>query len=409
MPVQILMPALSPTMTEGNLVRWLKAEGDTVKAGEVLAEIETDKATMEVEAVDEGILGKIVVPAGSEAVKVNALIGLILEEGEDPSSLENVAAPTPAPAPSPQGASQQAPQPVQPSPTAPFTTETEDRIFASPLARRLAEQNQIDLQAISGSGPHGRIVKADVESALSTPRALSTSTPQVYGDAPYVDMPLNNMRKVIAKRLTESKQQVPHFYLTVDCELDALMKLRGEINTRLEGQKISVNDFIVRACAMALIRVPAANVSWFDTFLRQYQAADICVAVAIDGGLVTPVVRSANAKSLREISSEVKSLAERARAGKLMPEDYQGGGFTISNLGMYGIKQFAAILNPPQACILAVGAGEKRAVIKDGQVVAATVMTCTLSADHRAVDGAVGAQFLAAFKDLIEDPLQLII
>ncbi len=410
MPVQILMPALSPTMTEGNLVRWLKAEGDTVKAGEIIAEIETDKATMEVEAVDEGILGKIIVPAGTEAVKVNSLIALILEEGEDASALDNVASNAPAPTPATQESAptpQVAPSSVQP---APAPQESGARLFASPLARRVAEQNQLDLQTIVGSGPHGRIVKADVESALSSPRPIApASAPIVYGDASYVDLPLNNMRKVIAKRLTESKQQVPHFYLTVDCELDALLKLRSEINARLEDQKISVNDFIVRASGVALMRVPQANVSWFDTFLRQYQAADISVAVAIEGGLVTPVVRAANEKSLRDISREVKSLAERARAGKLMPEDYQGGSFTISNLGMYGIKQFAAILNPPQACILAVGAGEQRAVIKDGQVTAATVMTCTLSADHRAVDGAVGAQFLSVFKELIEDPLQLLI
>lgn len=412
MPVQILMPALSPTMTEGNLVKWLKAEGETVKAGEVIAEIETDKATMEVEAVDEGVLAKIIVPAGTESVKVNSLIALLLEEGEDASALDNIATVT-APA-----STTTATPPTtltaihQATPTIDHP-KSDQRRFASPLARRIAEQHHVDLHGITGSGPHGRIIKSDIEAVITngkaSPSLAMAPTPVVYDAAGYIDLPLNNMRKVIAKRLTESKQQVPHFYLSIDCQLDALLKLRSEINARLEDQKISVNDFIVRACALALIKVPEANVAWFETYMRQYQAADISVAVAIDGGLVTPVVRSAQEKSLKEISMEVKSLAERARAGKLAPEDYQGGTFTISNLGMYGIKQFAAILNPPQACILAIGAGEQRALIKDGQMSIATVMTCTLSVDHRAVDGAIGSQFLAIFKKLIEDPLQLII
>lgn len=411
MPVKILMPALSPTMTEGNLVRWLKSEGDVVKAGQVLAEIETDKATMEVEAVDEGTLAKIIVPAGTEGVSVNSLIALLLEEGEDASSLEAFAAGEPASA----SVSQTTPQaPVPSAPAVATVSEAKgsgNRLFASPLARRVAEQNRIDLNMISGSGPHGRIVKADVDAAASTAPSKATASvqPIAYGDAGYVDLPLNNMRKVIARRLTESKQQVPHFYLNVDCELDALLKLRGEVNQRLENGKLSVNDFIVRACALALIKVPEANVAWMDTHIRQFQASDVSVAVAIDGGLVTPVVRSANLKALKDISTEVKVLADKARAGKLAPEEYQGGSFTISNLGMYGIKQFSAIINPPQACILAVGAGEQRAVVKEGEIKIATVMSCTLSADHRAVDGAVGAQFLEAFKGFIEDPLSLLI
>lgn len=413
MPVKILMPALSPTMTEGNLVRWLKAEGDFVKAGQVLAEIETDKATMEVEAVDEGILGKVIVAAGTEGVKVNSLIAVLLEEGEDASSLDvfisqagaanSVAATAAIPSSQPEKVLEIR-NPTKASLTA-------NRVFASPLARRLAEQNQLNLNAISGSGPHGRIVKADVEASISSSsQGVSVSqTADIYGDSSYVDLPLNNMRKVIARRLTESKQQVPHFYLNVDCELDSLLKLRAEINNRLEDAKLSVNDFIVRACALSLMKVPEANVSWFDTYIRQYQAADVSVAVAIDGGLVTPVVRSAHLKSLKGISSEVKVLADKARAGRLAPEEYQGGSFTISNLGMYGIKQFSAIINPPQACILAVGAGEQRAVVKDGELKIATVMNCTLSADHRAVDGAVGARFLVAFKGFIEDPLTLLL
>lgn len=413
MPVKILMPALSPTMTEGNLVRWLKAEGDIVKSGQVLAEIETDKATMEVEAVEEGTLAKIIVAAGSEGVKVNSLIAVLLEEGEDAASIDAFIS-TADPAVSvPSTVSASAPKSANISNAAAITNSPADeRLFVSPLAKRIAQQNQINLATITGSGPRGRIVKADVEQAALTPSSQSVSTAVqtiVYGDSGYADLPLNNMRKVIARRLTESKQQVPHFYLNVDCELDALLALRSDVNARLDEGKLSVNDFIVRACALALIKVPEANVSWMDTHIRQFQAADISVAVAIDGGLVTPVVRSANLKSMKDISAEVKVLADKARAGKLAPEDYQGGSFTISNLGMYGIKQFSAIINPPQACILAVGAGEKRPVVKEGALTVATVMSCTLSADHRAVDGAVGARFLEAFKAFIEDPLRLLV
>ncbi len=410
MPIKILMPALSPTMTEGNLVRWLKSEGDMVKPGQVIAEIETDKATMEVEAVDEGKLAKIYVPEGTEAVKVNTLIAAILEEDEDDSALaglgeEGVSIVSAVAEAKPEVLSNVVDLPK----SAPV--QMGERVFASPLARRIADQNNVNIAAVTGSGPHGRVIKSDVETAMAggtTARAI-TAQPAVYGEVAYVEMPLNNMRKVIAKRLTESKQTVPHFYLTVDCNLDALLKLRSDINARLEDAKISVNDFIVRATALALMKVPASNASWHDTHIRQYQGADVSVAVALESGLVTPVVRSAHLKSLKDISAEVKSLAERARAGKLMPEDYQGGSFTISNLGMYGINQFAAIINPPQACIMAVGAGEQRAIVKDGQVQVATVMTCTLSADHRVVDGAIGAEFLKAFKEHIEDPIRLMI
>lgn len=412
MPIKITMPALSPTMTEGNLVRWLKKEGDAVKAGQVLAEIETDKATMEVEAVDEGIIGKILVPEGTDSVQVRTPIAILLEDGESPEDMEGMLdtpAPTATATPTKEETVSSAPALQLVSSQSPSATQ--DRVFASPLARRLADQNKIPLQTLVGSGPHGRIVKSDVEVTIAQGPALKSSPQQnlVYGDAGYAEIPLTNMRKVIAKRLTESKQQVPHFYLSVDCELDALLSLRSQINDRLENGKLSVNDFIVRATAMALMKVPEANASWHDTHVRQYEAADVCVAVAIDSGLVTPVVRSANLKSLTDISGEVKSLAEKARAGKLRPEEFQGGSFTISNLGMYGIKDFAAIINPPQACIMAVGAGEKRAVVKGDDLKIATVMTCTLSADHRVVDGAVGARFLSAFKDLIEDPLRLLI
>ncbi len=441
MPIQVLMPALSPTMTEGKLAKWAKSEGDTVTSGDVLAEIETDKATMEVEAVDEGVLGRILVAEGTDGVAVNQPIALLLEDGEDASALDTVdiAAPQPSatPAPTPEAAPQPsaepqppaapapppaaapAPAPASPPPAAP---PKGDRVFASPLARRLAEQGGLELAAITGSGPRGRIVKADVESALAggAPRpaaAQPTAPPPVSGDLPglppYVELPNSTMRKVVAQRLTESKQHVPHFYLSVDCELDKLLAMRAELNARSpEGEgayRFSVNDFIIRAAALALMRVPAANAMWTDDAILRFERADVSVAVAVAGGLITPVVRGANAKGLIEISTEMKELAGRAREGKLQPEEYQGGTFTVSNLGMYGIRDFAAIINPPQGCILAVGAGEQRPVVRDGALAAATVMTCTLSVDHRVVDGAVGAEFLAAFKPLIEDPLTMLL
>ncbi|MBY0281435.1 MAG: pyruvate dehydrogenase complex dihydrolipoamide acetyltransferase [Alphaproteobacteria bacterium] len=405
MPIQILMPALSPTMTEGNLVKWHKKEGDVIKAGQVLAEIETDKATMEVEAVDEGVLAKILIPEGTDNVKVNELIALILEEGEDVSSLDNIKASAPAPITKP--VTEAVAPEIEKAAVSAHKHEGE-RLFITPLAKRIAEQNHTDLKAITGSGPNGRIVKADVEKALSGVGGKAAAPALTLGG--HTDIKLNGMRKVIAKRLTESKQTVPHFYLSVDCELDTLMDFRRQLNSRPNASyKLSLNDFVIRACALALKEVPEANATWHETYVRQYNNADISVAVAVDGGLVTPVIKASEQKSVIELSSEMKSLAERARAGKLMPEEYQGGSFSLSNLGMYGVKSFSAIINPPQACILAVGAGEERPVVKNGQVVIATIMNCTLSVDHRAVDGAIGARFLAAFKNLIENPLGLFI
>jgi len=403
MPIQVLMPALSPTMTEGNLVKWLKNEGDKIKAGDIIAEIETDKATMEVEAVDEGTLGKIFIPAGTDAVKVNSLIAVILEEGEDASSI-TIEVPVIARADGPRQSSETNHDNTNEI-AAPSSMARNDgeRIFASPLAKRIAGQQGIDLSQIQGSGPHGRIVKADLEHAR-------TSAPRTFSDSSFEDIKLNGMRKTIAKRLTEAKQTIPHFYLTIDCELDELLSFRTKLNAMPNAKgKLSVNDFIVRATALALMNERDANVTFHGDYVRRYNQADVCVAVAIDGGLVTPIVKAANLKSLNEISSEVKDLAEKARAGKLPPEAYQGGSFTISNLGMYGIKHFDAIINPPQACILAVGAGEQRAVVKNGALAIATMMTCTLSIDHRALDGAVGSGFLKAFKSYIENPLSLLI
>ena len=405
MPINILMPALSPTMTEGNLAKWLKNEGDTVEAGDVIAEIETDKATMEVEAVDEGVLGKIVVPEGSEGVAVNAVIGVLIAEGEDAAEIAD----TPAPAEKPAPAAEAAPQGAAETPPAGLAPE--ERIAASPLARRMASQAGLDLAAISGSGTGGRIVKADIDAVLAAgsaapePVRAPTRAAAVPGAAPSGTVKLSTMRRVIAERMTESKTTVPHFYLSVDCEVDELLTVRREINKRIEPAKISVNDIVIRACALALREVPAANVSWAgEGSMTQHRAADISVAVAIPGGLLTPIVRNADAKGLVEIASEMKELAARAREGKLMPEEYQGGSFSISNLGMFGVKSFDAVINPPQACILAVGAAEARPVVRDGAIVPATVMTCTLSVDHRVVDGAIGAELLRAIKRNIEYP-----
>ena len=429
MPITILMPALSPTMTEGNLARWLKNEGDSVAPGDVIAEIETDKATMEVESVDEGVLGKILVAEGAEEIAVNTPIAVILEEGEDSSALAGfdagaaapaTAPPAPAPQPEPAPVAATAPAAVaapapQPAPTA--TTAGGDRIFASPLARRMAEQQGIDLSTLSGSGPNGRIVKADIEAyaagapAAKAPTAPATAPTPIAGETPYELLPVNNIRKVVARRLTESKQQVPHFYMTVDCEIDALLRVRADLNGRAKNGefKISVNDMIIKASAVALMQVPAANASWSDEGIKRYTQADISVAVAIDDGLITPIVRNANGKGLRTISEDMLDLAGKARDGKLAPEEYQGGTFSISNLGMFGIKDFQAVINPPQGCILAIGAGEQRPIVKDGALAVATIMSVTLSCDHRVVDGAVGAQFLAAFKTLIEDPLGMLL
>jgi pyruvate dehydrogenase E2 component (dihydrolipoamide acetyltransferase) len=420
MPITILMPALSPTMTEGNLARWLKSEGDSVSPGDIIAEIETDKATMEVESVDEGVLGKILVAEGAEEIAVNTPIAVLLEEGEDSGALANfeaAAAPAPKPAaappePAPAPAAAPAPAPA-PQPAAAPAAPAGERVFASPLARRMAEQQGIDLASISGSGPKGRIVKADIEAyagGAPAPAAAKPGAP-VAGETPYDLIPVNNIRKVVARRLTESKQQVPHFYLTVDCEIDALLKVRADLNARAkDGEfKLSVNDMVIKAVAVALMQVPAANASWTDAGIKQYKQADISVAVAIGDGLITPIVRNANGKGLRTISEEMLDLSARAREGRLAPEEFQGGTFSISNLGMYGVKDFQAVINPPQGCILAVGAGEQRPVVKEGALAIATVMSCTLSVDHRVVDGAVGAEFLAAFKALIEDPLGLLL
>ncbi len=438
MPIEILMPALSPTMTEGNLAKWLKHEGDPVAAGDVLAEIETDKATMEVEAVDEGVLGKILVPDGSEGVAVNQPIALLLEEGEDTAALDGyekkvatspaAAVPTAAPAAavnttSEAAAAQSAPA-VQPAPTAAGA-----RIFASPLARRMAQQAGLDLARLKGSGPNGRIVRADVETAMAgASGAMAPATaPDARPPAPmptpagpgarqlaealgmsYRLEPNTNMRKTIARRLSESKQTVPHFYLTVDCVIDDLLAARKRINAD-NDLKVSVNDFVVKAAAAALMQVPAANASWDDDGILYYDHADISVAVATPSGLITPIVKAAESKGLAAISAEMKDLAGRAREGKLKPEEYQGGTFSVSNLGMYGVKDFAAIINPPQGCILAVGAGAQQAVVRDSALAVATVMSCTLSVDHRVVDGAVGAEFLAAFKRFVENPVAMLL
>jgi pyruvate dehydrogenase E2 component (dihydrolipoamide acetyltransferase) len=452
MPIEIRMPALSPTMTEGNLARWLKKEGDEVHSGDVIAEIETDKATMEYEAADDGRLGKIIVPEGAQGIKVNQPIALLLEEGEDPAALENFPAGPPAagpPAPdvpardatarreapgAPPAAVGPKPE-AAPAPAAPATAQGNGqgngRVFASPLARRMAHHAGLDLAAIRGSGPQGRIVKADVEEALGQPPAgrpapgpvlvpvvAPSAAPMVAkqpvqqalaGTPPYIEKPHSAMRRVIARRLTESKQTVPHFYLTLDCAIDELLKIRAALNAKSETHRISVNDFVIRAAALALRQVPAANASWSDDAILLWQRVDVAVAVALDDGLITPIVRGADQKGLAQIAAETKDLADRARAGKLKLEEFQGGTFSISNLGMYGIREFAAVINPPQGCILAVGAGEARPVVRDGGLAVATVMTCTLSCDHRVVDGAVGAQFLGAFKKLIEDPLTMLL
>ena len=422
MAISILMPALSPTMTEGTLASWQVKEGDAIQSGQVLAEIETDKAVMEVEAVDEGVLAKILVPAGSESVAVNSVIALLAEEGEDPATV-SVPSDTNAPvnnttsevAAPPQTTSTQ--KPSSKSPTDPLGA----RIFASPLARRLAKEAGLDLASLKGSGPHGRIVKRDIETAIAAgpitagpaPKAAPTQAGMISSDlagpAPYEVVPLNTMRKTIARRLSEAKSTVPHFYLSVDIELDQLLEARKALNTTADGTyKLSVNDLIIKACGMALMKVPKANATWADEGIRLYQRADIAVAVATEGGLITPVVRGANLKGLAAISTEMKDLAERARASKLMPEEYQGGSFTLSNLGMFGVKQFQAIINPPQASILAVGAGVEQPIARNGKIETATVMSATLSVDHRAVDGALGAQLLQAIKGYIETPLSML-
>jgi pyruvate dehydrogenase E2 component (dihydrolipoamide acetyltransferase) len=420
MPIQILMPALSPTMTEGNLAKWLKKEGDKIKSGDILAEIETDKATMEFEAVDEGVLGKILVEGGTQGVAVNTPIAVMLEEGEDASAMTKTAAPAATAAAPVATAAPVAVAAAKPSAAIAAPVSAGDRVFATPLAKRIAKEKGVDLKTITGSGPHGRIVKSDLEkaprapetvslpvAAASSPAPTAAAAPPAFGPA-YTEVPLTSIRKVIARRLTEAKQTVPHFYLTVDYRLDKLLALRSELNGRSEV-KLSVNDFIIRASALALRKVPAANASYTETAIRLYTDVDISVAVATPTGLITPIIKHADQKGLAAISSEMKQLAQKAKDGKLKPEEFQGGGFSISNLGMFGVKDFAAIINPPQGCILAVGAGEQRPVVIDGALAIATVMSCTLSVDHRVVDGAIGAEFLQALKGFIEDPLTMML
>ncbi len=444
MATNILMPALSPTMTEGTLARWLKKEGDAIKAGDIIAEIETDKATMEVEAVDEGILGKIVVADGTEGVKVNDVIAVLVEEGEE---APKEAAPSPSGSPALEGVKEAggkvAGAPEQPVPPpaskadapkpAPAPAASGDRVFASPLARRMAQQAGIELAAVTGSGPQGRIVKADVEAAMNRPAAPKRDAAPVTAEAgkpasapapkpaaapnitaPHTAVPNSSMRKVIARRLTESKTTVPHFYVAMDFEIDALLKLRADLNAQSpkEGAgafKLSVNDLIIKACAVALRRHPGVNAAWTDEAILQFQDVDISVAVAIPDGLITPIVKGADRKGLATISNEMKDLGARAKSGKLKPEEFQGGGFSISNMGMYGVSFFSAIINPPQAGILAVGAGEQRPVVRNGALAIATVMTCQLSVDHRVIDGALAAEFMATLKGLIENPLSLML
>ncbi|GLR58833.1 pyruvate dehydrogenase complex dihydrolipoamide acetyltransferase [Rhizobium leguminosarum] len=453
MPINITMPALSPTMEEGNLSKWLVKEGDKVKSGDVIAEIETDKATMEVEAVDEGTVAKLVVAAGTEGVKVNALIAVLAADGEDVSAAASGAG-SAAPAPKADGAAapkaEAAPAPAQSTPAAapvtaaaPASVSSDgSRTFSSPLARRLAKEAGIDLSAVAGSGPHGRVVKSDIEAAVAGGGAkaaaapVSAAAPQAAAPAPaaaapkgaseeavlklfepgsYELVPHDGMRKTIARRLVESKQTIPHFYVSVDCELDALLALRAQLNDaaprkdNAPAYKLSVNDMVIKAMALALRDVPDANVSWTDSNMVKHKHADVGVAVSIPGGLITPIIRKAEEKTLSTISNEMRDLGKRAKDRKLKPEEYQGGTSSVSNMGMMGVKNFAAVVNPPHATILAVGAGEQRVVVKKGEMTIATVMSVTLSTDHRCVDGALGAELLQAFKGYIENPMGMLV
>ncbi|MEZ5811249.1 MAG: pyruvate dehydrogenase complex dihydrolipoamide acetyltransferase [Rhizobiaceae bacterium] len=464
MPINITMPALSPTMEEGNLAKWLVKEGDSVAPGDVIAEIETDKATMEVEAVDEGTVAKIVVPEGTEAVKVNALIAVLAAEGEDAAEAAKSSGDTASDSGVAKKQELQDETPATAKPAAdkaagaaigaggsqaeaaaktsipdnvkagPAPSKDGERVFSSPLARRIAKDAGIDIAAVKGSGPKGRVVKADVEAAVAggggkaaptaTEPAKAAKAPapmaddavlSLFAEGSYELVKHDNMRKTIARRLVEAKSTIPHFYLTIECELDALLKLRGELNRSAPAKddkpayKLSVNDMIIKALALALRDVPDANVSWTDAAMVRHAHADVGVAVSIPGGLITPIVRRAEEKSLSAISNEMKDMAGRARDRKLKPEEYQGGSSAVSNLGMMGIKEFAAVINPPHATILAVGTGEQRAVVKDGAVAIATMMSVTLSTDHRAVDGALGAELLAAFKGYIESPMSMLV
>ena len=456
MPINITMPALSPTMEEGNLAKWLVKEGDKIGPGDVIAEIETDKATMEVEAVDEGTVARIVVAEGTEGVKVNALIAILAGEGEsveDAAKGGGDAAPAAAEAPKAEAPKQEAEKPAAASdpaakldkpirdqnpdtPSPAPATQSGERVFSSPLARRIAKDAGLDVAQISGSGPHGRVVKKDVEAAIASgtgktaaaPQATASAAPAAapkgmsddavlknFAEGSYELVKHDGMRKTIARRLQESKQTIPHFYVTVDCELDALLKLRSELNKSAPvkddkpAYKLSVNDMVIKALALALRDVPNANVSWTDENMVMHKHSDVGVAVSIPGGLITPIIRSAELKTLSAISGEMKDLGKRAKDRKLKPEEYQGGTSSVSNMGMMGVKDFAAVINPPHATILAVGAGEQRAVVKNGELAVATVMSVTLSTDHRAVDGALGAELLAAFKGYIENPMGMLV
>jgi len=448
MPINITMPALSPTMEEGNLSKWLVKEGDTVKSGDVIAEIETDKATMEVEAVDEGTVARIVVPAGSEGVKVNTLIAVLAADGEDVAAAaaatggaakaEAPKAEAPKEAEKPAAAAAPAPAASAPAQAAASSPRVGNGLFSSPLARRIAREAGIDISAVSGSGPHGRVVKSDVEKALASggakpaaaaPAAAAASAApaaapkgmsedavlKLFEEGSYELVPHDGMRKTIAKRLQESKQTIPHFYVSVDVELDALLALRAQLNDsapRKEDKpayKLSVNDMVIKAMALALRDVPDANVSWTDTNMVKHKHADVGVAVSIPGGLITPIIRKAETKTLSTISNEMKDLGKRAKERKLKPEEYQGGTTAVSNMGMMGVKNFAAVVNPPHATILAVGAGEERVVVKGGEIKIVNAMTVTLSTDHRCVDGALGAELLGAFKRYIETPMGMLV
>ena len=445
MPTNILMPALSPTMEKGNLARWLKKEGDKIKSGDVIAEIETDKATMEYEAVEDGTLAKIVVPEGTQDVAVNSVIAVLAGEGEDVKTAagaapqaapQAVAKPVPVPASKPAGekpASTVAPGAPKASPAPQPLPKGGNRIFSSPLARRLAKDANIDLNRVQGSGPHGRVIARDIEQAKSgkglrapagapaggaaiAPAMSDAQIRSLYEDGSYDLVPHDGMRRTIAQRLTASVQTIPHFYETMDCDIGRLMAAREEINAAApknkDGKpayKLSVNDFVIKALALALQRNPNANVSWTEAGMLKHKHSDIGVAVALPGGLITPIVRNAESKSLSTISNEMRDLAVRARERKLKPHEYQGGTSSVSNLGMYGIKDFTAVINPPQSTMLAVGAGEERAVVRNGKIEAATIMSVTLSCDHRAVDGALGAELIGAFKTLIENPVMMVV
>ena len=419
MSISIKMPALSPTMTDGTLAKWLVKEGDEVRSGDVIAEIETDKATMEVEAIDEGVVAIIAVEAGAQNVPVNAVIAVLAEEGEDPASLSVEQSASASAAKVTQEAPESAQVPVVapvPAPVRAPAAPSSSRVFASPLARRIAAQNELPLDGLKGTGPNGRIIKHDIETALSqgtdasSGASSSNALPVATPSAEDRFAPHSAMRRTIAQRLTQSKQTAPHFYLTIDCELDNLLAARKAMNAAAgEGVKISVNDMIVRAAAYALMKVPDVNGSFEEEGCRYFADADVCIAVALDGGLVTPVIPAAQNKGLAEISQISKTLATQARDGTLPPSAYAGGTFTISNLGMFGVKEFAAVINPPQGAILAVGAGEQRPVVKDGQLAVATVMSVTLSADHRVVDGALGARWLQVFQEVIENPVLMLV